>query len=207
MRQDITISSFITGASPGNQLSDQMLQSMSFHITATGATNAIQSASVATLTKPIGTSGQADLSLTLVQYLNGDTSYEIYATDDGGTANNGLDESAKLSFTVSVLSVNNQPSFTTEFTEVLAVVVPEDKVLAPQATLVDFITSHSVGPADEAATQTFTYVLSYVSGESGLFESVPTVGSDNGKLSMVLKRYMYGKAVYSVSMRACACVC
>jgi hypothetical protein len=184
------------GVTAGDQLSDENLQTMSFYLTPTSGTNGILSASVATLTKPVG--ANATLTLTLAQYLNGDTEYTIYAQDDGGTVNGGINTSIISTFIVSILPVNNIPTFASAYTVANPVAVNEDAVLSPgYTTVVNFITSPSVGPNE--AGQTFTFILSYVSGETSLFDSVPLVGVD-GTLSMQLKRYMYGSAVYSVSV-------
>ncbi len=159
----------------------------------------ITAASVESLSSPIGPQGRASLSLTLVQNLNGNAEYKIFATDDGGTGSNGVDQSDTLTFTVSVRPVNNQPSFVSVYMGASPepLEIHEDSVLAPGAVRVEFATQISVGPANEAS-QSFTFILTFISGNANLFESMPTIGVD-GYISVVLKPYMNGVASYSVS--------
>src|SRR5207244_2683422 len=50
-----------------------------------------------------------DLTYTPVANANGSATVEIYLTDNGGTANGGVDTSAARQFTISVSAVNDAP--------------------------------------------------------------------------------------------------
>ena len=81
---------------------------------------------------------------------NGSAIVTIKATDDGGTLNGGINQSAEQTFTITVRSVNDAPTFT-------AAAIPSVSEGSAQ-TVTGWITSKSAGPANEAG-QVLTFTI------------------------------------------------
>ena len=60
---------------------------------------------------PPSVSADGTLRFTPAPDANGSTTVTVRATDDGGTANGGADTSAPQTFTITVVPVNDRPSF------------------------------------------------------------------------------------------------
>ena len=84
------------------------------------------------------------LTFTPALNANGVANVTIKITDNGGTANGGVDESATQSFTITINSVNQPPSFTKGANQT----VNED---AGAQTVAGWATGISEGPADESS--------------------------------------------------------
>lgn len=96
---------------------------------------------------------------------NGSATITIRLKDNGGTANGGVDTSAVETFTITVLPVNDRPSFTRGPNQA----VNEDA--GPQ-TVNNWATNFSPGPADEAG-QTLT--ITVTNNNNALFSAQPAV--------------------------------
>ncbi len=150
-----TVDPWATGISPGP--ANESSQTVSFNIT--GNTNpglfsagpAISSSGVLTYTPAPTTSGSATLTLAL--------------SDNGGTANGGVDTSAPQTFTITVDNVNDAPSFTVGTDQT----VHEDA--GPQP--VDpWASAISAGPGESGQTVAFI-----ITGNTnpGLFSTGPAI--------------------------------
>src|SRR5207249_2917224 len=123
-------------AGPANEAS----QSVTF--TSTNDNNALFSAQPSV-------AADGTLTFTPVANANGTATVTITAHDDGGTANGGVDTSAAQTFTITVIAVNDAPSFTGGGN----VSVLEDSGAYSQA----WATAISAGPPDESSQSvTFT---------------------------------------------------
>ena len=134
-------------------------QTLTFNIT--GNTNpglfsagpAISPAGVLTYTPAADANGAATITVTL--------------SDDGGTANGGVDTSAPQTFVINVTAVNDAPSF---------IKGPDQTVLenASAQTVSPWATALSAGPTDEAGQTPFTF---NVTGNTnpGLFSAGPAI--------------------------------
>ena len=113
------------------------------------------------------------LTYTPAANANGTATITLVAMDDGGTANGGVDTSPPQTFTITVTSVNDAPSF---------VKGPDPTVLedAGAQTVAGWATAISAGPADESG-QTLTF---NVTGNTNpaLFAAGPAI-SPTGTLS------------------------
>lgn len=158
-----TVNPWATGISAGPP--DETGQTLTFNII--GNTNpglfsagpAITSAGVLTYAPAPDAFGTATITVTL--------------QDNGGTANGGVDTSAPQTFTITVNSVNDAPSFTKG---------PDQTVLedAGARTVAGWATGISAGPANEAG-QTLTFAVTS-NTNAGLFSAGPAVAA-NGTLT------------------------
>ena len=98
----------------------------------------------------------------------------ISISDDGGTANAGVDTSADQTFTITVTAVNDVPSFTKGANET----VLED---AGAQTIMTCATVISAGPSDESG-QALTFAIT--NSNPGLFLVQPSVSSIGTRLTM-----------------------
>jgi hypothetical protein len=120
---------------------------------------------------------------------NGATTVSVTAQDDGGTANGGSDASASQVFTITLVPVNDAPSFLKG---------PDQSVvsLLGAQSVPGWATSISPGPADEAS-QTVTFVVT--TDNPALFAVQPQV-SPNGTLTYTPTLLAVGTA--NVTVRA-----
>ena len=133
-------------------------------------------------------SSAGTLTFTPAANANGTATVTIYAQDNGGTANGGVDVSATNTFTITVTAVNDAPSYNLSTNDV------EVLESAGAQTGVNFLTSVSVGPANESA-QTLTLYVS--NNHSNLFSVQPTISS-NGTLTFTAAAYSNGVATVTV---------
>ncbi|MCU1347583.1 MAG: hypothetical protein JWO56_613, partial [Acidobacteria bacterium] len=160
---------------------DEAGQSVSFNVT--GNSNpALFSAGPAVA--PDGT-----LTYTPAPNANGSATISVAAHDNGGTANGGVDTSASQSFTITVVPVNDAPSFT----KGADVAVSEDSGAYTQAA---WATAISAGPADEAG-QTLSFNAS--NSNNALFAVQPTV-APNGTLTFTPAANATGSATVTLSI-------
>ena len=101
----------------------------------------------------------------------GSATIDLKITDDGGTANGGVNESATQSFQITVAAVNDPPQANTD-----AATVAEDSA---SGVLVNVLADDSTGPANESAqTLTITAVTQGTHGsvaiEAGQVRYIPT---------------------------------
>src|SRR5215217_6678680 len=131
------------------------------------------------------------LTYTLAADKNGSATVKIKATDSGGTANGGQDESAEQTFTIAVGAVNDAPSFQKGADQT----VDED---AGAQTLNGWTTDISAGPADENGQQlTFE-----VTNDNNLFTAGGQPAIDaSGKLTYEAAPNANGSATVTVKAR------
>ncbi len=113
----------------------------------------------------------------------------VYLLDDGGTANGGDDTSDSVTFTITVNSVNDAPSFTSGGD----VTVNEDSGAYSAA----WATAISAGPANESG-QTLTFSITGNSNPA-LFASGPALSS-TGVLSFTLAANAFGSSTITVTL-------
>ena len=119
---------------------------------------------------------------------SGTATVTIYAQDNGGTANGGDDTSASDTFTITITSVNDTPSFTRGGD----VSVLEDS--APYSA--QWATAISAGPADESG-QTLTFNVSATN--PSLFTAGPSISS-TGVLTFTLAANASGTSTVTVTL-------
>ena len=114
-----------------------------------------------------------NLSFTPAMDANGSANITVTLSDDGGTADGGVDTSAPASFTITVTAVNDAPSFTPG---------PDQTVLenAGAQTVAGWATAIAAGPADEAGQVVSFAVIA--NDNPGLFSAGPAIAA-NGTLS------------------------
>ena len=120
---------------------------------------------------------------------SGSTTVTVHLKDDGGTADGGDDTSPTRTFTITIQSVNDPPSFTEGPDQTVA----ED---SGTRTVPAWATGISPGPADESA-QTVSFVVT--NDNASLFATQPAVAS-NGTLTFAPAPGASGSA--SVTVRA-----
>jgi VCBS repeat-containing protein len=114
------------------------------------------------------------LTFTPAANANGTATVSVYVQDNGGTANGGDDTSPTQTFTITVNSVNDRPTFTDGPDQV----VNEDS--GPQ-TVVGWATGMSSGPANESS-QALTFNVTG-NTNSALFSVAPAVDATTGTLT------------------------
>ncbi len=107
------------------------------------------------------------LTYTSATNANGIATVTVVAHDDGGIANGGVDTSASQTFTITVVAVNDAPSFTSGGN----VTVLEDSGAYSQA----WATAISAGPPNESS-QSVTFTTSI--DNNALFSTQPSVAPD-----------------------------
>jgi len=176
-----TINGWATGISAGPP--DEAGQVRSFNIT--GNTDpSLFSAGPAvdpttgdlTFTPAADTSGSATITLTL--------------SDDGGSANGGVDTSTPASFTITVNPVNDAPTFTAG----ADVTVLEDSGAYDQP----WATGISAGPADESG-QILTFDIT-ANDNPGLFAAGPAIDAGSGNLGFTPAADAFGVANLTVEL-------
>ena len=131
-----------------------------------------------------------ELTYTPVDDVSGVATVSVALTDDGGTANGGVDTSATQTFTITVSSVNDEPSFTKGADES----IDED---AGAQSVVGWATAISAGPADEAG-QSLTFAVVANSNPS-LFAAAPAI-SATGELTYTPADDVSGNATITIEL-------
>eukprot|EP00961_Rhodomonas_salina_P215585 2912316-Rhodomonas_salina.1 len=110
---NVSIAGFISNLLAGNQSTDQRTQNVSFTLEVVFGSTADAFSSFDISSLHITDPAQAGtLSLTLNPDKNGNITFQIVATDDGGTDSVGSrNQSDPLNFTIQVLPVNDAPTF------------------------------------------------------------------------------------------------
>lgn len=175
-----TVNNWATGISPGP--ANESGQVVNFQVT--GNTNtALFSAS------PV-ISSTGTLTFTPVANASGSAIITVKLQDFNGTANGGVDTSAPQTFTITVSSVNDAPSFTkggnrTDSEDAGAQIVPT------------WATSISPGPADESA-QTLNFTAT--NDNNALFSAQPAISS-TGTLTYTPAANANGTATVTVTLK------
>jgi uncharacterized repeat protein (TIGR01451 family) len=119
----------------------------------------------------------------------GSATIVLHARDNGGTANGGLDDSPTRTFTITVNSVNDAPSFTKGADQT----VLED---AGAQTVSGWATNISAGPANESG-QTVSFVIT-ANTNASLFSAGPSVDGTSGDLTYTLAANANGVATITL---------
>jgi hypothetical protein len=122
---------------------------------------------------------------------NGTASFDLSVTDNGGTANGGVDTSDPQTFTITVRAVNDQPSFTVAQAPGAIEEDGGNQSLAGWA-------SFNPGATNEAS-QTATYLISAISNPA-LFGAPPAVAAD-GRLTYRPADNAFGTSTFTVTVR------
>ncbi|TVS19742.1 MAG: tandem-95 repeat protein [Planctomycetaceae bacterium] len=101
----------------------------------------------------------------------GTSTFTVVARDDGGTERGGDDTSAPQTFTITVLAVNDPPSFEVAQTEIT---VRENEGLQE---LEGWVTEFTPGPPNESNQQVLQYIVNGITNPN-LFEVPPSVSND-----------------------------
>jgi hypothetical protein len=129
------------------------------------------------------------LTYSLAANANGVANLSLKITDDGGTDDGGVNESAPQSFIITVNAVNDAPSFTKGANDT----VNED---SGARSVPGWATAISAGPADEAG-QTLTFNVS--NDNNALFSVQPTLAT-NGTLTYTPAPDAFGTATVTVTL-------
>jgi VCBS repeat-containing protein len=184
-----TVNGWATGISSGP--ANEAVQTLSFEVT--------NNTNPGLFAEPPAISPSGDLTYTLAPDANGGcailpcsptATITIVLRDSGGTLNGGVDLSGSQSFSITVLPVNDAPSFTKGADET----VLEDTGLH---TVNGWATGMSTGPANESG-QTLTFVVS--NDNNLLFSVQPDVDETTGDLTYTLEANASGAATVSVSI-------
>ena len=128
------------------------------------------------------------LTFTLAANANGSATVTVTLSDNGGTANGGVDTSAAQTFTITVTAVNDPPSFVSGGD----VTVFEDSGAYSAA----WATGISAGPADESGQ---TVSFNVLNNNNSLFAVQPSI-SPAGVLSFTLAADAFGSATVTVTL-------
>ncbi len=134
-------------------------------------------------------SASGALTYTPAPNANGSSTITLKLTDNGGTANGGVDASGEQTFVVNVTAVNDAPSFTKG----------ADQTAVENAgaqTVAGWATAISAGPPDEAG-QTLTFDVS--NNNNALFSAQPSIDA-TGKLTYTSAPEAYGSATVTVQL-------
>jgi hypothetical protein len=175
-----TVNNWATAISAGP--ANESGQTVSF--TVTNDNNTLFSVQPAV--SPAGT-----LTYTPAANANGSATVSVTIKDNGGTANGGVDTSAAQTFTITVNSMNDAPSFTKGPNQT----VNED---AGAQTVASWATAISPGPANESA-QTVSFNITN-NTNSSLFSSGPSV-SPSGTLTYTPAANANGSATITLNIQ------
>jgi VCBS repeat-containing protein len=139
---------------------------------------------------PPSVAANGTLTYTPAADANGSATIKLKLTDNGGTANGGVDASLEQTFVINVTAVNDAPSFTKGADQT----VLED---AGAQTVSGWATALSAGPPDESA-QTLTFSITNNSNP-GLFSAGPTV-SATGVLTYTPAANANGSATIKIQL-------
>jgi len=127
------------------------------------------------------------LTYTPTANANGSALVTVRAHDNGGTLNGGINTSAPQTFLISMVAVNDPPSFTKGADQLVA----ED---SGAQTATSWATAISAGPADES-TQTVTFIVS--NNNTTLFSVQPSIDA-SGNLTYTPAPDANGSATVTV---------
>ena len=135
-------------------------------------------------------SSAGTLTYTPAANANGAATITLGLSDDGGTASGGVDSSVPQTFTITVTSVNDEPSFTKGGDQSVA----ED---GGAQSVPGWATAISKGSADEAG-QTLTFNVTG-NTNAGLFSVAPAVAS-NGTVTYTSAANRHGAATITLTL-------
>jgi hypothetical protein len=132
-----------------------------------------------------------ELTFTPAANAFGSATIQVRLTDDGGTANGGIDTSEPQTFTITVNPVNDAPSFTKGADQT------EDEDAGPLS-IPEWATNLSPGPANESGQGLSFEVVS--NSNPALFATAPTI-SPAGTLNYTPAANAHGTATIEVRVR------
>jgi PKD repeat protein len=136
-------------------------------------------------------SNTGTLAFTPAADANGVATVTVQVQNNGGTANGGVDTSAPQTFTMTVLPVNQPPSFT----KGADVTVLEN---CGQQTISNWATNFSPGPANESGQSILGYIIS--NNNNTLFSVQPAI-SNTGTLAFTPATDANGVATVTVQVQ------
>jgi CSLREA domain-containing protein len=138
-----------------------------------------------------GISSQGTLGFAPASNAHGSATITVLLKDNGGTANGGFDTSQEETFTITVNSVNDRPSFTRG---------PNQTVLinAGAQSVANWATNISAGPANESG-QTLNFQVTSNTNPS-LFTVVPSI-SPTGTLTYQPAANTEGTAIITINLK------
>lgn len=177
-----TVSGFVSAFNPGPNEAGQS-------VTAYTVSNVSNPAMFA-VAPAVGTNGT--LTYTLATNAAGPVTFDLTVTDNGGTASGGINTSLPQTYTLTVNSVNDRPTFT-------AANPPAVNEDAPPQTVNGFVSAFNPGGGIDENTQTASaYNVTNVSNPS-LFLVAPAVGT-NGALAYQLNPHAFGSSTFDVTV-------
>ncbi len=162
---------------------DETGQSLSFVVENVSDEFAFQS--------PPTISPDGTLSFSLAPDANGAVTFDVFAMDDGGVEDNGLDRSPAQTFMASIVPVNDPP--TTQLIPLPG--FQEDAGPQTVASFAEFFP----GPDNESGQSVSTFLVSGLSNPD-LFAQPPTINS-SGDLSFTPAANANGTATFTVAVR------
>lgn len=146
------------------------------------------------LTAPSFDPVTGDLTYQPTAQTAGTATFSVTMTDDGGTANGGVNTSITRTFIISVVAVNDAPSFT------LTANPPTVNEDAGLQTVANFVTNISPGPANEVG-QLLTFILTATGTTGGLtFLTAPSIDPATGALTYETDADSNGTATFDVTV-------
>ncbi len=180
--EDVGEQVFISWASNINPgAADEVTQALTFHI--------LENNNAAIFSQAPSLTADGTLTFTVKENVSGTASISVNLQDDGGTDNGGIDTAVTVAFVVTVLPVNDAPSFQKG----------NDIVIASAPTVQTFLnwaTAITAGPADES-DQALTFIIESIDNPA-LFEEVPHVTADG---TLIFKPIADAVGVANISIR------
>lgn len=136
--------------------------------------------------------GSGTLRFTPAPDAFGSSQFTVTVRDSGGTSGGGVDTSLPQTFTITVLPVNDAPSFS--LVDPPAVLEGQGTLIVP-STAVNFVP----GPANESGQRVSDYIVDLVSNP-GLFETPPSI-SATGTLTYTIAPDAVGLSTARVRVR------
>ena len=158
-------------------------QAATYHVTL------VSNASLFAIAPSVTSDGM--LSFTPAPNAFGTSTFRVTVSDSGGTGGGGVDTSAAQTFSITVTSTNDQPSFAASNPPA----VDEDSPLVTVNSWAEFIP----GGGDDENTQAATYFVADISDVT-FFDAVPSV-TPAGTLTYKLAANAFGTATFSLAVR------
>ncbi len=189
-----TVNGWATGVlASASNAPNEASQTLTFNILSDSNPGLFTSGGLPTITVAPGSSS-ATLTYQAGQYANGTATIVVDLMDNGGTADLGQNTSAPFTFTITILFVNQPPSFKPGATPPT---ILESGAASPPIQTVNWATMIQDGPGDPSS-ETLGFNVSNTN--SNLFAEQPTI-SPNGTLTYEAAQYASGSATVSVNLQ------
>lgn len=181
-----TVLNFATNINHG--AANESNQILSFIVTQTGVTGGLTFETAPTINTVTGT-----LTYRTTADLSGTATFNVTLMDNGGTANGGDDTSSTQTFTITVLSINDAPTFSQDLNwSDLEVAVNDGPY-----TITDWVKDMSPGPLNEAS-QLLDFIVT--TNNPGLFSVLPQINVTTGTLTFTPLDGFGGTATVTVKL-------